>query len=62
MRRTQGSAGPRFVDLPEILTSQDLIAFLPIGRNAVYEALNSGTIKHIRVGQKFLAWISTARV
>jgi excisionase family DNA binding protein len=44
----------RFAELPDILTPQDLFAFLPIGRNAVYDALKSQKIKSIRVGQKFL--------
>jgi excisionase family DNA binding protein len=40
--------------LPEVLTSRELIEFLPIGRNAVYDALKTGAIKNTRVGQKFL--------
>ncbi|MGB8267170.1 MAG: helix-turn-helix domain-containing protein [Candidatus Velthaea sp.] len=51
---TQARAGRRFADLPEILTPRELIEFLPIGRNAVYDALKTGAIKSIRVGQKFL--------
>lgn len=45
---------PRFADLPDILTPTELRAFLPIGRNAVYDALRSGAIKSIRLGQKLL--------
>jgi hypothetical protein len=44
----------RFADLPDILTPQDLMAFLPMGRNAVYDALKAQAIKNVRVGQKFL--------
>jgi hypothetical protein len=44
----------RFADLPDILTPHDLITFLPIGRNAVYDALKAQAIKNVRVGQKFL--------
>jgi excisionase family DNA binding protein len=44
----------RFAELPDILTPQDLFAFLPIGRNAVYDALKTHKIKSVRVGQKFL--------
>jgi hypothetical protein len=44
----------RFAELPDVLTPNDLIAFLPIGRNAVYDALKRQTIKHVRVGQKLL--------
>jgi hypothetical protein len=44
----------RWVDLPDILTPQDLMAILPIGRNAVYGLLRSQTVKNVRVGQKLL--------
>jgi excisionase family DNA binding protein len=30
------------------------MAFLPMGRNAVYDALKAQAIKSVRVGQKFL--------
>jgi hypothetical protein len=49
-----GAMSVRFADLPDILTPRDLIAFLPIGRNAVYDALKRQSIKSIRVGQKLL--------
>jgi hypothetical protein len=44
----------RFAELPDVLTPRDLIAFLPIGRNAVYDALRTRAIKSVRVGQKLL--------
>jgi excisionase family DNA binding protein len=44
----------RFEDLPEILTPQDLIDYLPIGRDAVYAALKARTIANVRLGQKYL--------
>jgi hypothetical protein len=44
----------RFAELPDVLTPRDLIAFLPIGRNGVYGALRTRTIKSVRVGQKLL--------
>ncbi len=44
----------RFAELPDVLTPTDLIAFLPIGRNGVYDALKRHAIKHVRVGQKLL--------
>jgi excisionase family DNA binding protein len=44
----------RFEDLPEILSPQDLIDYLPIGRDAVYHALKTQTIPNVRLGQKFL--------
>lgn len=43
-----------FEDLPAVLTPRDLIAFLPIGRSSVYEALRTHAIKSIRVGQRLL--------
>ena len=45
---------PRFEDLPDLLTAGELIAFLPIGRDAVYKALQEQTIRSVRVGQKFI--------
>lgn len=47
-------SGARFAELPDVLTPRDVIAFLPIGRNAVYDALRTRAIKSIRVGQKLL--------
>ena len=44
----------RFHALPDVLTPQDLIAFLPIGRNAVYDALKHRRIKSVRIGQKLI--------
>jgi Helix-turn-helix domain len=44
----------RFTELPDVLTPRDLIAFLPIGRNAVYDALRTRAIKSIRVGHRLL--------
>lgn len=54
IRSMQSGASARFADLPDILTPRDLIAFLPIGRNAVYDVLKRQSIKSIRVGQKLL--------
>jgi hypothetical protein len=45
---------PRFAELPDLLTPKDLIAYLPIGRDAVYEALKSQAIRNVRLGQKFI--------
>lgn len=44
----------RFAQLPDVLTPRDLIAFLPIGRNSVYEALRARAIKSTRIGQRLL--------
>jgi excisionase family DNA binding protein len=49
-----GAVSARFADLPDVLTPHDVIAFLPIGRNAVYDAIKRHTLKSIRVGQKIL--------
>ncbi|HEY2476795.1 MAG TPA: helix-turn-helix domain-containing protein [Candidatus Cybelea sp.] len=43
-----------FASLPDILTLKDLIAYLPIGRDAIYEALKARTIRNVRVGQKIM--------
>lgn len=44
----------RFSELPDVLTPRDLIGFLPIGRNAVYDALRTRAIKSTRVGHRLL--------
>jgi excisionase family DNA binding protein len=44
----------RFEDLPEVCTPQDLIRYLPIGRDGVYAALRTQAIRNTRLGQKFL--------
>lgn len=43
-----------FEELPDVLTPRDLIAFLPIGRSSVYEALRTHAIKSTRIGQRLL--------
>jgi hypothetical protein len=47
---------PRLDELPEILTADDVVAYLRgiFGRNAVYSLLNSQRIRNRRHGQKFL--------
>lgn len=39
-------------EYPDVLTPSDVIEILKIGRNKVYELLNSGTIRSIRIGRK----------
>ena len=39
-------------ELPDVLTPQHLIDFLPIGRNSVYDLLKTNKIKSIKVGRK----------
>ena len=48
------STPPQLAKLPEILTPRDLMEYLPLGRDKVYQALESQAIRNIRVGQKFL--------
>lgn len=45
---------PRFEDLPDILTPKDIMTYLPIGRDATNQALQDGTIRSVRLGQKFI--------
>ena len=40
--------------LPDVLTPKEVQAFLRLGRNATYAALQSGRIRSVRHGQKFL--------
>ncbi len=57
----ESSATVRFAELPDVLTPQDIIEFLPIGRNAVYDALKTRKIKSVRIGQKILVTKSALR-
>lgn len=45
---------PRFVDLPDILTPADVMKYVPMGRNAIYNSLKAGDLRSIRKGQKYL--------
>jgi excisionase family DNA binding protein len=44
----------RYDDLPDVLTPREVQAFLRLGRNAIYAALQDGRIRSVRHGQKFL--------
>ena len=44
----------RYDKLPDVLTPKEAQAFLRLGRNATYTALQDGRIRSIRHGQKFL--------
>jgi excisionase family DNA binding protein len=48
------SVAPRFAELPDILTPKDLMKYLPIGRDTIYEALKSQAIRNTRIGQRFI--------
>jgi excisionase family DNA binding protein len=45
---------PRFEDLPDVLTPRDVMEYLRLGRNATYSLLKNGTLRSLRLGQKFL--------
>ena len=44
----------RYDELPDVLTPKEAQAFLRLGRNATYAALQDGRIRSVRLGQKFL--------
>ena len=44
----------RYDQLPDVLTPKEVQAFLRLGRNAIYAALQDGRIRSVRLGQKFL--------
>lgn len=48
-------------NFPDVLTPADLLEVLPIGRNAVYQALKSQRIRNVRYGQKYLIRKSAVR-
>jgi excisionase family DNA binding protein len=52
---------PRFAELPDILTPQNLMEYLPLGRDSIYAALKSQAIRNIRVGQKMIVTKSALR-
>lgn len=52
--RVGTGAARSFAQLPEVLTPKDLIEYLPLGRDRIYEALKSQAIRNVRVGQKFI--------
>ena len=41
-------------DYPDVLTVDQLMEILHIGRNAVYGLLKSGHIKTLRVGKRYI--------
>jgi len=42
-----------FADYPDIVTPEDLIKMLRIGRNAAYKLIHSGEIASFRVGKHY---------
>jgi hypothetical protein len=55
------SVALRFAELPDILTPRDLMSYLPIGRDAIYDALKYQTIRNVRIGQKIMVTKSALR-
>lgn len=41
-----------FNDFPDMLTPKDCMLALGVGRNTIYQLINSGELKAIRVGNK----------
>lgn len=42
---------PRYEDLPDLCTVEDVQLFLQIGRNTAYELVKSGAIRSIKFGK-----------
>ena len=42
----------RIDDLPDILTVDDLMVFLGIGKNSAYDLVRSGKLRSIRIGRQ----------
>jgi excisionase family DNA binding protein len=53
-REGQVSQVIHFDDLPDVLTAAEVQSFLRLGRNATYDLLKNGTLRSIRLGQKYL--------
>jgi excisionase family DNA binding protein len=51
----------RFDDLPDVLTPAEVQSFLRLGRNATYDLLRAGTIRSVRLGQKYLIPLQAVR-
>ncbi|MGA9018421.1 MAG: helix-turn-helix domain-containing protein [Candidatus Cybelea sp.] len=53
-RMVRKATSVRYDELPDVLTPKEAQAFLRLGRNATYAALQDGRIRSVRHGQKFL--------
>lgn len=42
---------PRFEELPEMLTVDEMAAYLRISRNAAYDVVRTGAIRSVRFGR-----------
>ena len=45
------TAPPRYDDLPDMCTPEDVRQFLQVGRHTVYDLINRGDLPHIRFGK-----------
>jgi len=43
-----------FDEYPDIITIENLMSMLNIGKSSVYSLLQSNRIKHVRVGRKYI--------
>lgn len=43
-----------FLQYPDVVTIQQVMEMLNIGRNKVYELIQNGTIQTIRIGKKYI--------
>ena len=42
-----------FKDIPDVLTPEECMRFLSIGRNSLYRLLQDGRLKSVRIGRKY---------
>ena len=42
---------PRYDDLPEMVTVEEMSAYLRVSRNVAYELVKSGTLRSVRYGR-----------
>ena len=42
---------PRFDDLPELVTVEEMAAYLRISRNSAYELIKGGVIRSVKYGR-----------
>lgn len=47
------STSNHYDDLPDVLSPEDLIKFLRLGRSTVYDLLGAGTISSVRLGRQY---------
>ena len=45
---------PMFSEYPDVITVEQLMEMLHIGKNAAYSLLKSGEVKTIRIGRRYI--------